>query len=133
MGKKLLTQKERWYADSHKEAEEIVADAKQDEALTMQKIHEKHNSKGFYYLVDLERTYSTAKEEMERPKKDDVPEGQMSTDDIEGVEYNVEKDGSVSVPEGQMSDDEIDAVEFVEEPQHPETVISEIDGSELPF
>lgn len=99
----------------------------------MQKIHEKHNSKGFYYLVDLERTYSTAKEEMERPKKDDVPEGQMSADDIEGVEYNVEKDGSVSVPEGQISDDEIDAVEFVEESQESETVISEIDGSELPF
>lgn len=61
MAKTLLTQKERWYADSHKEAEEIVTEAKQDEFLVMQKIHEKHNSKGFYYLVDLERAYSTAK------------------------------------------------------------------------
>lgn len=87
MAKKLLNQKERWYADTHKEAEEIVADAKQDEALTMQKIHEKHNSKGFYYLVDLERTYSTAKEEMEkRPEKDDSPEGQLSIDDVEKEE-----------------------------------------------
>lgn len=99
MAKKLLNQKERWYADTHKEAEEIVADAKQDEALTMQKIHEKHSSKGFYYLVDLERTYSTAKEEMEkRPENDDVPEGQMSIDEVhEGVPYTVNPDGSVSV------------------------------------
>lgn len=131
MGKKLLTQKERWYADSHKEAEEIVTDAKQDEALTMQKIHEKHNSKGFYYLVDLERTYSTAKEEMERPKSNDAPEGQMTID--EGVEYTLEKDGSITVPDGQVSDEEIDAVEFVEEDQESKTVISEVDGSELPF
>ncbi len=87
MAKKMLFQKERWYADSHKEAEEIVADAKQDEALTMQKIHEKHNSKGFYYLVDLERTYSTAKEEMEkRPDKDDTPDGQLSIEDVEESE-----------------------------------------------
>lgn len=87
MAKKLLNQKERWYADTHKEAEEIVADAKQDEALTMQKIHEKHNSKGFYYLVDLERTYGTAKEEMEkRPEKDDAPDGQLSIEEVQATE-----------------------------------------------
>lgn len=131
MGKKLLTQKERWYADSHKEAEEIVTDAKQDEALTMQKIHEKHNSKGFYYLVDLERTYSTAKEEMERPKNNGAPDGQMSID--EGVEYIQEKDGSITVPKDGLSDEEIDAVEFVEEQKESKKVISDIDGSELPF
>lgn len=89
MAKTLLNQKERWYADTSKEAEEIVAEAKQDESLTMHKIHEKHNSKGFYFLVDLERTYSTAKEEMEkRPEKDDTPDGQMS---IEEVQANEEK------------------------------------------
>ncbi|MER2171263.1 MAG: organic solvent tolerance protein OstA [Psychrobacillus psychrodurans] len=131
MGKKLLTQKERWYADSHKEAEEIVTDAKQDEALTMQKIHEKHNSKGFYYLVDLERTYSTAKEEMERPKNNGAPDGQMSID--EGVEYTVEKDGSITVPNDELSDEEIDAVEFVEDQEESKKVNSDIDGSELPF
>lgn len=136
MAKEMLSQKERWYADSHKEAEEIVADAKQDEALTMQKIHEKHNSKGFYYLVDLERTYSTAKEEMDnRPEKNDVPEGQMSLD--EGIEYNVEKDGSVSVIDGPSTDDEEEDIEFVEDESEdievPETSPFEEDGEELPF
>lgn len=87
MAKTLLNQKERWYADSHKEAEEIVTEAKQDEALTMQKIHEKHNSKGFYYLVDLERTYSTPKEEMDnRPEKSDAPDGQMNIDEVEPID-----------------------------------------------
>ena len=97
MAKKLLNQKEQWYADTHKEAEEIVTEAKQDENLTMQKIHEKHNSKGFYYLIDLERTYSTAKEEMEkRPEKDDAPDGQLSIDEVhEGIPYQVKGDGTV--------------------------------------
>lgn len=111
MAKKLLNAKERWYADTHKEAEEIVAEAKQDEALTMQKIHEKHNSKGFYYLVDLERTYSTAKEEMEkRPEKDEVPDGQMIMDEVhEGIEYQVNGDGTVEpidLPQGKDVEDE---------------------------
>lgn len=99
MAKTLLNQKERWYADSHKEAEEIVTEAKQDEALTMQKIHEKHNSKGFYYLVDLERTYSTPKEEMDnRPEKPDVPDGQMSMGEVDpGVEYTIDGSGAVDV------------------------------------
>lgn len=99
MAKTLLNQKERWYADSSKEAEEIVTEAKQDDSLTMHKIHEKHNSKGFYFLVDLERTYSTAKEEMEKqPEKDDAPDGQMSIDEVhEGVPYTVNSDGSVTV------------------------------------
>lgn len=87
MAKTLLNQKERWYADSSKEAEEIVAEAKLDDSLTMHKIHEKHNSKGFYFLVDLERTYSSAKEEMEkRPEKDDAPDGQMSIDEVDTEE-----------------------------------------------
>ncbi|HCG4535536.1 TPA: hypothetical protein NJY08_004380 [Salmonella enterica subsp. enterica serovar Typhi str. AG3] len=94
MAKKLLTQKERWYADSHAEAEEIIKKAKDDEELTMQKIHEKHNSKGFYYLVDLERTYSTAKEEMEkRPEKeekDETPDGQLSIEDVEPDEEDMD-------------------------------------------
>lgn len=98
MAKTLLTQKERWYADTDKEANEIVTDAKQDEFLVMQKIHEKHNSKGFYYLVDLERAYSTAKEEMGNRPEDDAPEGQLSIEDThEGIPYSVEPNGNVSV------------------------------------
>ena len=113
MAKTLLTQKERWYADSHKEADEIVTDTKQDEALTMQKIHEKHNSKGFYYLVDLERTYSTAKEEMgNRPEKDDAPEGQLNIEDVhEGIPYSVEPNGNVSVA-ATKDDDQFEGATF---------------------
>lgn len=129
MAKKLLNQKERWYADTHKEAEEIVADAKQDEALTMQKIHEKHNSKGFYYLVDLERTYSTAKEEMEkRPEKDDAPDGQMDMDDLhEGVPYTVNPDGGVTV---EKADEELP--EF-EDPFANVEVKKEVPDENVPF
>ncbi|MGN7114948.1 organic solvent tolerance protein OstA [Lysinibacillus odysseyi] len=93
MAKKLLHEKIRWYADTHKEAEEVVAEAKENELLTMQKIHEKHNSKGFYYLVDLEFTHSTAKEEMEkRPEKSDVPDGQMNMDEVEQQEEEFDPD-----------------------------------------
>ncbi|MGE7020444.1 organic solvent tolerance protein OstA [Solibacillus cecembensis] len=104
MAKEKLYTKERWYADSHEEAEGIVTEAKQDESLTMQKIHEKHNSKGFYYLVDLERTYSTAKEEMDkRPEKDEAPDGQMSIEEVhEGVEVTTDGKGNVSVKNDEM-------------------------------
>ncbi len=53
--------------------------------------------------MDLERTYSTAKEEMDnRPEKDNVPDGQMNIDDVhEGVEYSVDQDGSVSLTENE--------------------------------
>lgn len=109
MAKEKLYTKERWYADTHKEAEEIVTEAKQDESLTMQKIHEKHNSKGFYYLVDLERTYSTAKEEMDkRPEKDEAPDGQMSIEEVhEGVEYKVNIDGTVDGKGNATNDEEV--------------------------
>lgn len=99
MSKEKLYTKERWFADTRKEAEEIVAEAKENDFLTMQKIHEKHNSKGFYFLVDLDYVYSTPKEEMDkRPEPDDVPEGQLSIDEVhEGIPYQVEPDGSVTV------------------------------------
>ncbi|MDM5229660.1 organic solvent tolerance protein OstA [Lysinibacillus pakistanensis] len=98
MAKEKLYTKERWYADTRKEAEEIVAEAKENDFLTMQKIHEKHNSKGFYFLVDLDYTYSTAKEEMDKRPEDDAPDGQMNMDEVhEGVPYTVNSDGSVTV------------------------------------
>lgn len=97
MAKKLLKRVEQFYADTREEAEEIVAEAKQQDELTMHKINEKHNSKGFYYLVDTQCTYSTPKEEMDkRPEKDDVPDGQMSIAEVDpGVEYTVQGDGTV--------------------------------------
>ena len=129
MAKTLLNQKERWYADSTKEAEEIVAEAKQDDSLTMHKIHEKHNSKGFYFLVDLERTYSTAKEEMEkRPEKNDAPDGQMNMDEVhEGVPYTVDQDGSVT-----MGNADDDLPEF-EDPFKDVEVKEEVSDEKVPF
>lgn len=98
MAKEKLYTKERWFADTRKEAEEIVAEAKENDALTMQKIHEKHNSKGFYFLVDLDYVYSTPKEEMDKRPEDDIPDGQMNMDEMhEGVPYTVNPDGSVTV------------------------------------
>ncbi|MCK1989445.1 organic solvent tolerance protein OstA [Lysinibacillus fusiformis] len=129
MAKTLLNQKERWYADSTKEAEEIVADAKQDDSLTMHKIHEKHNSKGFYFLVDLERTYSSAKEEMEkRPEKEDAPDGQMNMDEVhEGLPYEVNPDGSVT-----MGNADDDLPEF-EDPFADVEAKDEISDEKVPF
>lgn len=97
MAKKLLKRTEQHYADTYEEAAEIVAEAKLQEELTMQKINEKHNSKGFYFLVDTQFTYSTPKEEMDkRPEKDDAPDGQMSMGEVDpGVEYTVQSDGTV--------------------------------------
>lgn len=129
MAKTLLNQKERWYADSSKEAEEIVTEAKQDDSLTMHKIHEKHNSKGFYFLVDLERTYSTAKEEMEkRPEKDDAPDGQINMDEVhEGLPYKVETDGSVK-----MGNADDDLPEF-EDPFKDVEANDEVSNEKVPF
>ena len=102
--KKLLNQKEQHYADTREEAEEIVTAAKENDALIMNKISEKYNKYGQYFLVDLTYQYGTPKEVMEgkKPETDDAPDGQMSMEDVrEGVEYAVEGDGTASVTEKQ--------------------------------
>lgn len=95
--KKLLNQKEQWYADTAEQAEEIVAEAKESEGLVKHAISEKHNKYGTYHLVDLQFSYNTPRELMEdeaakkeREKEDDGPQH-------EGVEVVVDKDGTVSV------------------------------------
>jgi len=96
--KKLLNQKEQHYADTREEAEEIVIAAKENEALIMNKISEKYNKYGQYFLVDLTYQYGTPKEVMEGKPKDDAPDGQMSIEEVhEGVPYTVNQDGSVTV------------------------------------
>ncbi|WP_230593876.1 organic solvent tolerance protein OstA [Lysinibacillus sphaericus] len=96
--KKLLNQKEQHYADTREEAEEIVVTAKENEAFIMNKISEKYNKYGQYFLVDLTYQYGTPKEVMEGKPKDDAPDGQMSIDEVhEGVPYTVNPDGSVTV------------------------------------
>lgn len=96
--KKLLNQKEQHYADTREEAEEIVVIAKENEALIMNKISEKYNKYGQYFLVDLTYQYGTPKEVMEGKPKDDAPDGQMSIEEVhEGVPYTVNPDGSVTV------------------------------------
>lgn len=108
MPKVQLNQKEQWYADTREEAEEIVTDAKGNDSLIMNKISEKYNKYGQYFLVDLTYQHNTPKEVMEkRPQNDDTPEGQMSIDDHEGIEYSVDKEGNVNVPSDQISMDEL--------------------------
>lgn len=133
MTKVQLNQKEQHYADSREKAEEIVSAAKENENLQMHKISEKYNKFGQYFLIDLTFAYQTPKEVMESRPQNDAPEGQMTID--EGVEYTREKDGSITVPNDQVSDEEIDGIEFVEEQEESdtETVISDINGEELPF
>lgn len=100
MGKIQLNQKEQHYADTHEEAKEIVVAAEENPNFVMQKITEKHNKYGQYFLVDLTYNYHTPKDVMESgiTQKNDAPEGQMSIEDThEGIPYTVEPGGSVSV------------------------------------
>ncbi|MFD2046035.1 organic solvent tolerance protein OstA [Ornithinibacillus salinisoli] len=91
---KELNAKEQHYADTRDEAEELVTEAKDDIYLTSFQISEKHNKYGTYFLVDLKFSYDTPREIMENAtsKNDEVPKEQH-----DGVEYNVEGDGTVSV------------------------------------
>lgn len=96
--KKLLNQKEQHYADSREEAEEIVTEAKENDALIMNKISEKYNKYGQYFLVDLTYQHGTPKEVMEGKPDNDAPDGQMDMEEVhEGIPYTVEPGGSVSV------------------------------------
>lgn len=95
MAVKELNTKEQHYADTREEAEEVVADAKEDIYLTSFKISEKHNKYGTYFLVDLAFSYDTPREIMENSgskKEVEEPEEQR-----EGVEYSVNTDGTVSL------------------------------------
>ncbi|MER2039994.1 MAG: hypothetical protein ABS944_17760 [Solibacillus sp.] len=83
--KKLLNQKEQHYADTREEAEEIVVAAKENEALIMNKISEKYNKYGQYFLVDLTYQYGTPKEVMEG-KPNDAPDGQLTIDEVNNDE-----------------------------------------------
>ncbi|SDM17784.1 organic solvent tolerance protein OstA [Bacillus sp. OK048] len=108
MAKVQLNQKEQHYADTREQAEEIILAAKENENLQMHKITEKYNKYGQYFLIDLTYAYQTPKEVMEsRPV--DAPEGQMSIEDHEGIEYKVESDGTVSVDTDQVSLDDVDS------------------------
>ena len=98
MAKVQLNQKEQHYADTREEAEEIVSAAKENDHLQMHKITEKYNKYGQYFLIDLTYAFKTPKEVMES-RPDDVPDGQMSIDDHEGLEYSVDGNGNVSVAE----------------------------------
>lgn len=87
MAKEQLNQKEQHYADTRVEAEEIVLKAKENNALTMQKITEKYNKYGQYFLVDLTYSFETPKEIMaDRPPQDDVAEGQLPIDEVAATE-----------------------------------------------
>lgn len=84
--KKLLNQKEQHIAFTREGAEEIVLAAKENDALIMNKISEKHNKNGQYFLVDLTYQYDTPKDAMEGKPKDDAPDGQMSIEEVQAQE-----------------------------------------------
>lgn len=65
MSKIALNTKEQHYADTKKEAEDIVTEAKEDIHLTSWKISEKHNKYGQYFVVDLQFVFNTPKGIME--------------------------------------------------------------------
>ena len=65
MAKRELNTKEQHYADTRKEAEDIVTEAKEDMHLTKWGINEKHNKYGQYFVIDLQFTFNTPKEIME--------------------------------------------------------------------
>ncbi|GAB2553568.1 organic solvent tolerance protein OstA [Gracilibacillus alcaliphilus] len=93
MAVKELNTKEQHYADTMKEAEDLVAKAKEDMYLISHGIKEKHNKYGTYYLVDLQFYFDTPKEIMEAgPEKEEEPE-----DVHEGIEYGVNQDGTVEL------------------------------------
>lgn len=51
----------------------------------MNKINEKYNKHGQYFLIDLTFTFNTPLEVMEsNPRKNDAPDGQMSIDEVNG-------------------------------------------------
>ncbi|MER2060002.1 MAG: hypothetical protein ABTA16_14380 [Niallia sp.] len=102
MPKVQLNQKEQHYADTREEAEEIVTEAKENDSLIMNKISEKYNKYGQYFLVDLTYQHNTPKEVMESKPKDDAPEGQMSID--EGLSYSVDGNGTVNVEDNQSQE-----------------------------
>ena len=102
--KKLLNQKEQHIAFTREKAEEIVTTAKENDALIMNKISEKHNKNGQYFLVDLTYQYDTPKDAMEG-KVNDVPDGQMNIDEVDpGVEYTVNNDGTVDAKADENKD-----------------------------
>ncbi|MGE6379917.1 organic solvent tolerance protein OstA [Peribacillus muralis] len=107
MAKVQLNQKEQHYADTREQAEEIVSAAKENDHLQMHKITEKYNKYGQYFLIDLTYAYQTPKEVMEsEPQKDNAPDGQMSIDDHEGIEYSVDGNGSVNVSDAQSESED---------------------------
>jgi len=126
--KKLLNQKEQHYADTREEAEEIVIAAKENEALIMNKISEKYNKYGQYFLVDLTYQYGTPKEVMEGKPKDEAPDGQINMDEVhEGVPYKVNQDGSVT-----MGNADDDLPEF-EDPLADVEAKEEVTDEKVPF
>lgn len=121
MAKIQTNQKEQFYADTREEAEEIVETAKESRDLTMNKITEKHNKYGQYFLVDLTFTYKTPKEIMENaPNKE---EGSNH----EGIELTDNGDGTFHVDPNQVSIDDV-----LEEGQEMEAAENAI-NDDVPF
>lgn len=115
MVKKLLSQKEQWYAGTIEEAKEVVAAAEENDALVMNKISEKHNKYGEYHLVDLTYQYGTPRDVMEGGDgKSESPDGQLTIEEVEPEEENY------------------DHIQF-EDPDASKVVVTPEDENGLPF
>ncbi|MFJ7950751.1 organic solvent tolerance protein OstA [Lysinibacillus sp. NPDC096418] len=128
--KKLLNQKEQWYADTLPEAKEIVNEAQEKGNLTSQKITGKSNKFGPYNLVDLTFSYETPRNLMEE-REDGAPEGQMDMDDMhEGVPYTVDSGGGVTM---ENTDEELQGFEDPFEEKEDEEKKEDVTDEELPY
>jgi len=121
MTKVQLNQKEQHYADTPEEAEEIVVKAKENIYLTMNKVSEKHNKMGTYFLVDLTYSYNTPKEVMESAPDKESEHGEQH----EGIEVTANGDGTFQVDPNQISIDDVDSVVSADE--------KEVLNDEVPF
>lgn len=127
MAKIQTNQKEQYYADTREEAEEIVETSKESRDLTMNKITEKHNKYGQYFLVDLTFSYKTPREIMEN-----APDDEIEGSNHEGIEVTDNGDGTFEVDPNQISID--DVVEESEDTgAEDETVELDVSKDDLPF
>ena len=119
-----LNQKEQHYADTPEEAEGIVETAKENRSLMMNKVTEKHNKYGQYFLVDLTFSYNTPRDIMEGS-----PDKESEGEQHEGIEVTTNGDGTFQVDPNQTSIDD-----FVEGESN-DTDPAELDTSndDLPF
>lgn len=129
MTKEQLNQKEQHYAGSFKEAEEIVVAAKESIYLMMQKITEKHNKLGTYFLVDLTYSYNVPRDIMENEPDSESEQGEQH----EGIKMIDDGSGGIYVDPNQTSIDDFVEGESVDTGAEEEPVELDTSNNDVPF